>query len=101
MGPARNFKGIPDEHLPPGEQVPCEIAVGGVLLIMHKTLHRSIPNRSDHIRWSLDLRYSDPAMPTGRDSVPGFIARSAADPGAVCTGVEQWDGIMAAHPVSG
>ncbi|MCY3762041.1 MAG: phytanoyl-CoA dioxygenase family protein [Gemmatimonadetes bacterium] len=101
MGPARNFKGIPDEHLPPGEQVPCEIAVGGVLLIMHKTLHRSIPNRSDHIRWSLDLRYSDPAMPTGRDNVPGFIARSAADPDAVCTGVAQWDGIMASHPVSG
>ena len=101
MGPAANFKGIPDEHLPPGEQVTCEIAVGGVLLIMHKTLHRSIPNRSDHIRWSLDLRYSDPAMPTGRDSVPGFIARSATDPGSVCTGVAQWDEIMAAHPVTG
>ena len=101
MGPAANFKGIPDEHLPPGEQVTCEIAVGGVLLIMHKTLHRSIPNRSDHIRWSLDLRYSDPAMPTGRDGVPGFIARSAADPGAVCTGVEEWDEIMAPRPVSG
>jgi hypothetical protein len=101
MGPAGNFKGVIDEQLPDGDHVLCPVPVGGVLLTQHKTMHRSLPNVSDHIRWSLDLRYSDPAMPTGRDGVPGFIARSAADPGAVCTGVEEWDEIMAPHPVSG
>ena len=100
MGPGRNFKGIPDKHLPPGEQILCEIDVGGVLLIMHKTLHRSIPNISDHVRWSLDLRYSDPAMPTGRESVPGFIARSASDPSSICSNVEEWDKIMATGTIS-
>ena len=75
LGPGRNFKGIVDEELPDGEQVQCPVPLGGVLLIQHKTIHRSVPNHSDHIRWSMDIRYSDPRMPTGRDGVPGFIAK--------------------------
>jgi hypothetical protein len=94
IGPGQNFRGVLDENLPPGEHVPCPVKVGGALLIQHKTLHRSTPNLSDHIRWSLDLRYSDPAWPTGRDGVPGFIARSAQDPSSVARSVEDWDRIM-------
>ena len=90
QGPGRNFKGILDEALPPGEQVLCPIKKGGVLLIQHKTIHRSIPNLSDHIRWSLDLRYSDPAMPTGRQNVPGFISRSRKQPEAVARSHLDW-----------
>ena len=60
------------------------------MLIQHKTIHRSIPNHSDHIRWSLDLRYSDPAQPSGRDGVPGFIARSQANPESVAQSVDDW-----------
>ena len=52
LGPGRNFKGIVDEALPDGEQVQCPVPLGGVLLIQHKTIHRSVPNYSDHIRWS-------------------------------------------------
>ena len=90
MGPGRNFKGILDEDLPAGTQVSCPVRVGGVLLTQHKTIHRSIPNHSDHIRWSLDLRYSDPAMPTGRDHVPGFIAHSRAHPESVAHSLQDW-----------
>ena len=90
MGPAGNFKGVVDEDLPPGEHVPCPVRTGGVLLIQHTTMHRSQPNVSDHIRWSLDLRYSHPDWPTGRDSVPGFIARSRRDPASVCGSAEEW-----------
>ena len=100
LGPAGNFKGIVDEELPPGEQVLCPVPVGGVLLTQHKTIHRSIPNRSDHIRWSLDLRYTDPAMPTGRDSVPGFIARSRANPELVAGSHLDWLAVMEASPGS-
>ena len=84
------YKGILDENLPPGERITCPLRVGGVLLTRHKIAHRSIPNTSDHIRWSLDLRYSDPALPTGRAYVPGFIARSKADPQSVARGLEDW-----------
>lgn len=90
MGPGANFKGITDEHLPTGERVPCLLKAGGVVVLQHKTIHRSIPNNSDHIRWSLDLRYSDPAMPSGRDYMPGFIARSRSAPDTVAQSVEDW-----------
>ena len=49
----------------------CPVRVGGVPLTQHKTKHRSIPNVSGHIRWSLDLRYSHSELPTGRQQVPG------------------------------
>ncbi len=96
MGPAGNFKGLDDGQLPGGERVMCPVRRGGVVLIQHKTIHRSVPNTSDHIRWSLDLRYSDPSQPTGRQEVPGFIARSADHPGQVCRSVEQWQSIVEA-----
>ena len=90
MGPAGNFKGVIDEQLPDGEHVLCPVRVGGVLLTQHKTMHRSLPNVSDHIRWSLDLRYSHPDLPTGRQGVPGFIARSRRDPESVCRSDAEW-----------
>ena len=90
LGPGRNFKGVVNEALPDGEQVQCPVPLGGVLLTQHKTIHRSVPNHSDHVRWSLDLRYSDPRMPTGRDNVPGFIARSKARKESVARNLEDW-----------
>lgn len=94
LGPAGNFRGIRDDELPPGQQILCPVRPGGVLLIQHKTIHRSIPNQSDHIRWSLDLRYSDPRQPTGREGVPGFIARSVEQPQTVARGLEDWLAVM-------
>jgi phytanoyl-CoA hydroxylase len=100
LGPAGNFKGIADTALPPGKAVLCPVRRGGVLLIQHKTIHRSIPNLSDHIRWSLDLRYCDPRLPTGREEVPGFIARSAAHPESVAHSLEDWLETLAAGRVA-
>ena len=38
---------------------------------MHKhTIHGSLPNVSDEIRWSLDLRYNPTGQPTGRPEFP-------------------------------
>ena len=78
------------ESIPDGEIVCCPIRVGSVLMIQHKTVHRSTPNFSDHIRWSLDIRYSDPRLPTGRDSVPGFLARSVENPELVAKSHHDW-----------
>jgi ectoine hydroxylase-related dioxygenase (phytanoyl-CoA dioxygenase family) len=96
LGPAANFRGITEGALPPGHRILCPVRKGGILLIQHKTIHRSLPNASDHVRWSLDIRYSDPAMPTGRDEVPGFLARSATRPAAVARSIEDWNRVMAA-----
>lgn len=84
------YLGIPESHLPPHTKVDCPLPVGGVLLIQHKTVHRSTPNVSDRVRWSLDLRYSDPAQPTGRAEVPGFIVRSRKDPASVAKSHHDW-----------
>ena len=77
-------------EIPPGEIVCCPVPVGGVLLVQHKTVHRSTANMSDLIRWSLDFRYSNQRLPTGRAQVPGFIARSRAHPDAVARNHLDW-----------
>jgi phytanoyl-CoA hydroxylase len=84
------YLGIPESKLPPHEVADCPVKLGGALLIQHQTIHRSVPNVSDRVRWSLDLRYSDPSQPTGRADVPGFIARSRARPGSVAKSHLDW-----------
>ena len=72
--------GIVEGYVPEDEPLACPVRKGGVVVFQHKTVHRSFPNRTDRIRWSVDIRYSDPAKPTGRDEVPGFVARSRTHP---------------------
>lgn len=90
------YLGIPEEKLPPHTVADCPVPLGGVLMLQHKTVHRSIPNTSRQVRWSLDLRYCDVAAPTGRASVPGFLARSRAHPEQVARGPEDWNRLFEA-----
>lgn len=56
---------IPEEALPEGLPVlPCPVGKGGVLLMSNRTPHVSYENRSDVVRWSMDLRYQSAALPT-------------------------------------
>ena len=73
---------IPEERVPPGA-VPLEMEPGDVLFMHRRTVHSSLPNLSDELRWSFDLRYSPVGAPTGRDWAPSFVARSQADPTSV------------------
>ena len=84
------YKGIAEENLPEGEIVTCEVAVGDALLTMERVLHRSIPNTTQTVRWSLDTRYSRLGLPTGRKRVPGFVARSRAAPERVARSHRDW-----------
>ena len=68
--------GIPEEHLPEEEFVPLPIKRGGAIFLTSRTVHRSLPNVSDGIRWSVDARYMPIGRPSGRSFFPGFIARS-------------------------
>ncbi len=47
------------------EIVTCEVPVGGFLLINQLIPHRSLENKSNKIRWSIDLRWQNPAEPHG------------------------------------
>lgn len=82
--------GIPEGDVPAGARVPCILLKGGLAMIQHKTLHRSFPNRSRLVRWTLDLRYSDPSLPTGRSEVPGVIVRSQKNPELVAKSHLDW-----------
>jgi phytanoyl-CoA hydroxylase len=87
---AGGYLGLRAETLPPHTVVDCPAPLGTVLLLLHCTVHRSRPNTSGRVRWSLDLRYSDPRRPTGRAGVPGFLARSRAHPERVLRNGAGW-----------
>ena len=85
--PATNRNGgslglhIPDAFLAPEErEVDMEMDAGDILLMHRRTPHASHRNRSDHVRWSFDLRYNPTGQPSGRSAFPGFVARSAKEP---------------------
>ncbi len=63
----------------------------GSVIFMHRhTPHRSTPNFSDTVRWSVDLRYQPTGTPTGRPFHPAFVARSRAHPETVLTDGKTW-----------
>lgn len=83
--------GIEEGRLPEGEVLSLPMRKGDVLL-MHKLIpHRSIPNRSGTIRWSLDLRYQQTGLPTGRSFYPNFIVRSRRHPEFVLSDYGTWN----------
>jgi ectoine hydroxylase-related dioxygenase (phytanoyl-CoA dioxygenase family) len=71
------------------EAVALPVPAGTAILFNDRYVHMSTPNRSDHVRWSVDLRY----QPTDQDPMPrhgaGFLARSRLYPERVAT-LEDW-----------
>lgn len=81
---------IAPEEMPEGEPLPLPVRKGDVILIHKEIPHRSLPNRTDMVRWSMDLRYQKTGTPTGRPFHPDFVARSRANPASVLTDYETW-----------
>ena len=81
---------IPTTLLPNGEAKAVPLRAGGCLFLHRRTVHAALPNVSNRIRWSFDLRYHPPGQPTGRDAFPGFLARSQTDPDQVLTDAAKW-----------
>lgn len=69
--------------------VAIPMAAGSAILFNDRLLHSSTANNSDHVRWSVDLRY----QPTDQDPMPqhgaGFLARSRKHPERVAT-LDDW-----------
>ncbi len=83
--------GIADADLPDCGVVTGEVDVGDVLMTTERLVHRSLPNTSNNIRWSVDTRYSAIGLPTGRDHVPGFVVRSLKNPESVARSHHDWN----------
>jgi phytanoyl-CoA hydroxylase len=75
--------------LPEKTVVPLPVKKGTVILFNDRCIHKSTPNNSNAVRWSVDLRY----QPTDQDPMPqhgaGFLARSNKYPERVAT-LEDW-----------
>lgn len=89
------FKGarqltIPSNYRGLREPTPVPIRAGDAILFHRRTMHSSMPNVSDSIRWSFDLRYNPIGQHSGRSWYPGFIARSRAHPETELRGLEGW-----------
>jgi ectoine hydroxylase-related dioxygenase (phytanoyl-CoA dioxygenase family) len=66
------------------------VKAGGVVFMHRWTPHRSTPNYSDGVRWSIDLRYQPTGQPTGRPFHPEFVARSQEKPHQVLQDHTEW-----------
>ena len=80
---------IPEMLVEPN-QVPQPMDPGDVLFMHRRTQHSGLPNRSERIRWSFDLRYQPIGAPTGREWFPGFVARSRAEPDSALVDARAW-----------
>ncbi len=71
------------------EIIALPMTAGSAILFNDRLIHSSTPNDSDHVRWSVDLRY----QPTDQDTMTqhgiGFLVRSREHPERVAT-LEDW-----------
>lgn len=82
---------IHDDYIKPveAEAVSIEIMPGDVVIFSNLLFHRGLPNRSSHIRWSLDFRYQDARQPTLR-TTHGHLLRSHTTPESVVKDAKAW-----------
>jgi ectoine hydroxylase-related dioxygenase (phytanoyl-CoA dioxygenase family) len=92
--PNYRTRGVKVDNFPCGAIQSCPILKGGAVVFQNVTVHRSFLNRTEGIRWTVDLRYSDPGLSTGRDEISGFTARSRAHPETVIKNHEEWASLM-------
>jgi hypothetical protein len=81
---------VPDSIIAGRRGKPLPVERGGIILFHRHNIHSSLPNRSDRLRWSLDLRYHPIGQPSGRPAFPGFIARSRRDPASELRDAKAW-----------
>ena len=93
----RFYLEIPPDALPEVDPVVVPVKFGSVLLFTNLTPHRSIPNVSNQVRWSVDSRYQDAAEPTGYQPEAGFLARSRLHPEDVVTTPEAFKRVRDEH----
>lgn len=96
--PETGFLGLTPEVRDQLEGVSIEMVPGDALCFTQLTPHRALPNRSDQVRWSIDVRYEPTAQATATGQKQGFVARSESDPSSVIAyadWLKQWETIPA------
>ena len=73
-----------------GTAIPLPVRSGGVVFLHRQTMHGSLSNKSDGIRWSFDLRYQPVGQPTGRAALPVVHRPQPANPDREITDWREW-----------
>ena len=87
--PETGFLGLAPEVRDKLEGVSVEMEPGDALCFTQITPHRALPNRSNQVRWSIDVRYEPTGQATAAGQKQGFVAHSSNDPTAVPS-YEEW-----------
>lgn len=90
-----NGLAIPDPMLRLEDSRALPMQRGDVLFLTQFTCHGSLPNHSEEVRWSFDLRYNPTGQATGREMFPGFVARSRRNPASELRDPEAWHRLWA------
>jgi phytanoyl-CoA hydroxylase len=83
------FLGIPAADVARHPTPAQRLAPGDLLVFNQRTPHGAAPNLTDHVRWSVDVRYEATAGATVVGRKYGFVARNTADPAAE-TPLSEW-----------
>ncbi|WP_350333714.1 phytanoyl-CoA dioxygenase family protein [Coralliovum pocilloporae] len=62
------------------EEAPLPVKRGGAVLFHKLNIHRAMPNVSNQLRWSFDLRFHPIGQKSGRPAFPGLVVRSRENP---------------------
>ena len=89
--PIEGTVAMPDDVFKKQDAISIPMKRGSVLLMHRLTCHGSLPNLSERIRWSLDLRYNPIGQSSGRLAFPGFNAKSSINPDTVLKNPVIWD----------
>ena len=81
---------IPEKLFEVEKMKPLPVKRGDIILMHRHTVHGSLSNVSDRIRWSFDLRYNPIGQLTGRKAFPGFVARSRKHPERELRDADKW-----------
>jgi phytanoyl-CoA hydroxylase len=81
---------VPEAIIAGREGKPLPVRRGGIILFHRHNIHSSLPNRSNRLRWSLDMRYHPVGQPSGRPAFPGFVARSRGNPASELRDAGTW-----------
>jgi phytanoyl-CoA hydroxylase len=89
VDPATGFTGVDPSHYESFEAVACPMNVGDVLCFHQVTPHRALPNLSQKVRWSLDVRFEAADAPTETGRKMGFPLAKAGETASVVS-YEEW-----------
>jgi phytanoyl-CoA hydroxylase len=90
------FLGLSKEDRAQLAGTPISMDVGDALCFTQRTPHAALPNRSDAVRWSMDLRYEARSTATETGAKQGFVARSENNSLIQYEDwLRQWEGIPA------